>query len=86
MGKLWIRSVHLLEILSSSRVERVWNFPTCSFSPFVNLIYIYIREIRVKDENICFDGYISTSILRIYQRYIDEYFYMNIDISEIKLL
>ena len=44
MGKLWIRSVHLLEILSSSRVERVWNFPTCSFcfSPLVNLIYIYI--------------------------------------------
>ena len=39
-----------------------------------------------KDENIGFDGYIDTLILRIYRRYIDGYFYMNIDISEIKLL
>ena len=42
-----------------------------------------------KDENIGFDGYIDTWILwiyRIYQRYIDGYFYMNIDISKIKLL
>ena len=39
-----------------------------------------------KDENIGFDGYIGTWILRIYRRYIGGYFYMNIDISEIKLL
>ena len=42
-----------------------------------------------KDENIGFDGYIGIWILRIYpiyQRYIDGYFYMNIDVSEIKLL
>ena len=42
-----------------------------------------------KDENIGFDVYIGTCILRIYriyQRYIDGYFYMNFDISEIKLL
>ena len=32
-----------------------------------------------KDENIGFDGYISTWILRIYRRYIDGYFYINID-------
>ena len=43
-------------------------------------------SIRTKDENIDFDGYIDTCILRIYRRYIDEYFYMNINISEIKLL
>ena len=36
-----------------------------------------------KDENIGFDEYIGTWILRIYRRYIDGYFYMNIDISEI---
>ena len=34
-------------------------------------------------KNIGFDGYIGTWILRIYQRYIGGYFYMNIDISEI---
>ena len=42
-----------------------------------------------KDENIDFDRYIGTWILRIYRiywRYIGGYFYMNIDISEIKLL
>ena len=39
-----------------------------------------------KDENISFDEYINTWILRIYRRYIGGYFYMNIDISEIKLL
>ena len=36
------------------------------------------------DENIGFDGYIGTWILRIYRiylRYIGEYFYINIDIS-----
>ena len=33
--------------------------------------------------NIGFDGYIGTWILWIYSRYIGEYFYMNIDISEI---
>ena len=31
-----------------------------------------------KDENIGFDGYIGTWILRIYRRYIDGYFYINI--------
>ena len=36
-----------------------------------------------KDENIGFNGYIGTWILLIYQRYIGEYFYMSIDISEI---
>ena len=36
-----------------------------------------------KDGNIGFDEYIGTWILQIYQRYIDEYFYMNIDISKI---
>ena len=44
------------------------------------------RLLVSKDENIGFDGYIGIWILRIYriyQRYIDEYFYMNIDISEI---
>ena len=40
----------------------------------------------VKDENIGFDGYIGIWILWIYRIYIGEYFYMNIDISEIKLL
>ena len=38
------------------------------------------------DENIGFDRYIGTWILRIYwiyRRYIGGYFYMNIDISEI---
>ena len=55
-----------------------------------------------KDEYIGFDGYIDTCIFgyigdisdiseiyriyRIYQRYIGGYFYMNIDISDIKLL
>ena len=42
-----------------------------------------------KDENIGFDGYIATWILRIYpiyRRYIGGYFYMNINILEIKLL
>ena len=42
-----------------------------------------IPELQVldnKDGNISFDGYIGTWILRIY---IGEYFYMNIDISEI---
>ena len=37
---------------------------------------------RTKDENIGFDGYIGTWILRIYRiyrRYIDGYFYINID-------
>ena len=45
----------------------------------VALIYIYIYT--HKDVNIGFDGYIGTWILRIY---IDGYFYMNIEISEIK--
>ena len=36
-----------------------------------------------KVKNIGFNGYIDTLILRIYQRYIGGYFYMNIDISEI---
>ena len=39
-----------------------------------------------KVKNICFDEYIGTWILRIYQkyqRYIGGYFYMNINISEI---
>ena len=36
-----------------------------------------------KDGNIGFDGYIGTWILRIYRRYMDGYFYMNIDISKI---
>ena len=51
-----------------------------------NLLFILAL---IKDENIGFDGYIGTLILRIYpiyRRYIDRYFYMNIDISEIKLL
>ena len=39
-----------------------------------------------KDKNIDFDRYIDTWILRIYRIYIDGYFYINIDISEIKLL
>ena len=39
-----------------------------------------------KDENIDFDGYKGTWILQKYRRYIGRYFYMNIDISEIKLL
>ena len=40
------------------------------------------NEVLNKDENIGFDGYIGTWILRIYRiyrRYIDEYFYINID-------
>ena len=45
-----------------------------------------ILPLLTKDENIGFDEYIGTWILRIYQRYIGGYFYMNIDISEIKLL
>ena len=36
-----------------------------------------ILESKVK--NIGFDGYIDTWILRIYQKYIGGYFYMNID-------
>ena len=39
--------------------------------------------IMSKVKNIGFDGYIGTRILRIYQKYISGYFYMNIDISEI---
>ena len=43
--------------------------------------------IQTKVKNIDFDGYIGTWILRIYlriyKRYIDGYFYMNIDKSEI---
>ena len=31
-----------------------------------------------KDKNICFDGYIGTWILWIYQRYIGGYYYINI--------
>ena len=41
------------------------------------------KSVYTKDGNIGFDGYIGTWILRIYRRYIGEYFYMNIDISEI---
>ena len=40
----------------------------------------------IKVGNIGFDGYIGTCILwiyRIYRRYIDGYFFMNIDISKI---
>ena len=44
------------------------------------------RDAVSKDENIGFDEYIGTWILRIYRRYIDEYFYINIDISKIKPL
>ena len=47
------------------------------------------NDVGAKDENIGFDGYIGTWILwmyRIYRRYIGGYFYMNIDISKIKLL
>ena len=39
-------------------------------------------SVAAKDENIGFDGYIGTWILRIYRiyrRYIDGYFYINID-------
>ena len=57
------------------------------------LIFIYflknMEDTETKDENIGFDGYIGIWILRIYRiyrRYIGGYFYMNIDISEIKLL
>ena len=34
--------------------------------------------------NIGFNGYIGTWVLRIYRRYIGGYFYMSIDILEIK--
>ena len=54
--------------------------------PLTFIIYTYII---IKDENISFDGYIGTWILRIYRiyrKYIGGYFYMNIDISKIKLL
>ena len=39
--------------------------------------------VLIKDGNISFNGYIDTWILWIYRRYIDEYFYMNINISKI---
>ena len=42
-----------------------------------------VWSVKTKDGNIDYDGYIATWILRIYRRYIDGYFYMNIDISEI---
>ena len=45
--------------------------------------HIPAANVPAKDENIGFDGYIGTWILRIYRiyrRYIDGYFYMNIDI------
>ena len=47
-----------------------------------------VQEVRLihggsSVKNIGFDGYIDTWILRIYRRYIGEYFYMNIDISKI---
>ena len=46
--------------------------------------------IQTKVKNIDFDEYIDTYILRIYlriyRRYIDGYFYMNIDESEINKL
>ena len=44
------------------------------------------HAVGIKVGNIGFDGYISIWILQIYhiyRRYIDGYFYMNIDISEI---
>ena len=47
------------------------------------------EKLASKGENIGFNGYIGTWILRIYRiywRYIGGYFYMNINISEIKLL
>ena len=47
-------------------------------SPLENLL-----SVVNKDGNIGFDGYIGTWILRIYRRYMDGYFYMNIDISKI---
>ena len=59
------------------------------FSLFlINKVVIHLDHKRrcMQDENIGFDGYIGIWILQIYRRYIDEYFYMNIDISEIKLL
>ena len=45
-----------------------------------------VWKVYTKDGNIGCDGYIGTWILRIYriyQIYIDEYFYINIYISEI---
>ena len=50
---------------------------------------VVVHSVASKDKNIGFDGYIGTWILRIYRiyrRYIGGYFYINIDISEIKLL
>ena len=62
---------------------------------YINLVMFLILLVLAflnNDENIGFDGYISTWILRIYiyihththtHTYIGVYFYMNIDISEI---
>ena len=56
---------------------------TFFFSFLVNRFCVFLVTVVVmsKDENIGFNGYIDTWILRIYKRYIDEYFYMSIDIS-----
>ena len=45
--------------------------------------FFFIKMDISKVKNIGFDIYIGSWILRIYRRYIDEYFYMNIDISKI---
>ena len=47
------------------------------------LIYNEGSRVFNKVKNIGFDEYIGTWILRIYRRYIDRYFYMNINISKI---
>ena len=46
----------------------------------------FVRSLGVvpKVKNIGFDRYIGIWILQIYQRYISEYFYTNINISKIK--
>ena len=68
-----------------SRVAFLFMMPENAKKSYVTQP-IPMDRISPKDENICFDGYIGAWILRIYQRYIGECFYMNMDISEIKLL
>ena len=55
--------------------QLAWNFPYAGLTVFSKTL------LKTKVENISFDGYIGTWILRIY--WFGGYFYMNIDRSEI---
>ena len=72
----------LYEFFCFTWQARCFFFILCDIN-FTFLILVSKAIIALpKDENIDFDGYIGTWVLRIYKiyrRYIDEYFYINID-------